>query len=54
MSFEYWGDAKLPEWKARWDYIILNMRNPLNDDDLREIYLKCIRASASTMKPSIE
>ena len=54
MAFEYWGDSKLPEWKSRWDYIVLNLRRPLDDDDLRGIYLKCIRASTSALKSHVE
>ena len=48
IGLEYWGDAKLPEWKARWDYMVANLRTPLGDLDLEAILLAKLRKSEST------
>jgi hypothetical protein len=39
VNYQYAGDAKLPQWKAHWDHMVLNLRFALSPGQLGDIYL---------------
>ena len=45
-AFQYWGDARLPEWKIHWDDLVRNQRVPPEDKVLEEIFVPLCRQSA--------
>ena len=53
MDLEYPGDAKLPEFKDRWDHMIRHLRTKLSKEDLESILVRKLRAS-DLLKPQLD
>ncbi len=53
MDLEYPGDAKLPEFKDRWDHMIRHLRTKLSPEDLESILVRKLRAS-DILKPQLD
>ena len=45
IEINYWGDANLAAWKAKWDDMVRNLRSPLSAEQLEEIYITKLRTS---------
>ena len=53
MDIEYAGDAKLAEFKSRWDFVVRHLRTRLKEADLESILIKKLRGS-ELLRPHLE
>ena len=53
LAITWPGDAKMGQFKARWDHIVRNLRSPLSKRDLEDILVPKLRGS-ELLKPHLD